>query len=121
MPLAGAKLVTEIEALKVLVGVQAFHAGSGGCGSSQGAVFLVSEREADAVERAIHLVESIKGEPPLAPFPETNRNNIHFYNQCLVRKNGQSPASILHFHASVLPRAGSFLPFAIIGIFWYLI
>ena len=65
VPLSGAKVVTEVEALRMLTGVQSFHVASGGYGDSQGAVTLVSEGDAEAVERAIQTIEAIKGEPPL--------------------------------------------------------
>lgn len=65
MPLSGAKVVTEIEALKLLAGVDSTHVASGGCGGTEGAVVLVSEGERADVENAIRLIESIKGEPPL--------------------------------------------------------
>ena len=67
MPLSGARVVTEITALKELCGVESTHVASGGCGGSEGSVVLVTEGATDVVEKAIELVESIKGEPPLAP------------------------------------------------------
>ncbi|MFH1090396.1 MAG: hypothetical protein V1742_02385, partial [Pseudomonadota bacterium] len=67
LPLMGAKVVTEIQALKILVGVKAFHVASGGNGGSEGSVTLIVDDETNGVERAIKLVESIKGEPPLKP------------------------------------------------------
>lgn len=66
----GAKVITEIEALKGLAGVDVYHVGSGGSGGTQGAVMLVAEGETRAVEKAIQLVESIKGESPLMPHKE---------------------------------------------------
>jgi hypothetical protein len=65
VPLSGARVVTEIEALKMLTGAESFHVASGGYGDSQGAVTLVSEGDAEAVERAIQFIEAIKGEPSL--------------------------------------------------------
>jgi hypothetical protein len=65
IPLSGAKVVTEIEALKMLADVESFHVASGGYGDSQGAVTLVCEDNAKAVRRAIQLIETIKGEPSL--------------------------------------------------------
>jgi len=67
LQMPGAKVVTEIVALKNLTGVDAYHVGSGGSGNTQGAVMLVAEGETAAVEKAIALIESIKGEPPLTP------------------------------------------------------
>lgn len=65
IPLAGAKVVTEIESFRILAGVETFHVASGGCAGSEGAVTLVAEGEARNVNQAIRIVESIKGEPPL--------------------------------------------------------
>ena len=67
IPLSGAKVVTEIEALKVLAGVEAFHVASGGSSGSEGAVTLVAEGEKGIVEKGIRCVESVKGEPPIMP------------------------------------------------------
>jgi hypothetical protein len=67
IPLSGGKVVTEIEALKILTGVETSHVASGGCSGSEGAVTLVAEGDAGLVEKAIRLIESIKGEPPLMP------------------------------------------------------
>lgn len=67
MPLTGASVVTEIEALKTLAGVDSFHVASGGCSGSEGAVVLVAEGPREAVEKAIGIIEPIKGEPPLTP------------------------------------------------------
>lgn len=59
------KLITEIEALKILANVEAKHVASGGVGGSEGAVVLVAWGEDDDVKKAIEIVESIKGEPPV--------------------------------------------------------
>lgn len=67
IPLVGAKVVTEIDALRILADVKSYHVASGGQSGSEGAVTIVSEGEATAVQKAIQLVESIKGEPPLMP------------------------------------------------------
>ena len=67
----GARVITEIVALKGLAGVDAYHVGSGGSGGMQGAVTLVVEGEARAVKKAIRIIESLKGEPPLMPRKET--------------------------------------------------
>jgi hypothetical protein len=64
-------VVTEIEALKILAGVEARHVASGGVGDSAGAVVLVISGEDGKVRRAISLVESIKGEPTLPGFKGT--------------------------------------------------
>ena len=67
VPMIGAQVVTEIEALRILAGVEAFHIASGGQSGSEGAVTLVSEGEPTAIRKAIGLVESLKGEAPLLP------------------------------------------------------
>ena len=64
-------VVTEIEALKILAGVDAKHIASGGVGESAGAVVLVIKGEETNVRKAISIVESIKGEPPLKGFKGT--------------------------------------------------
>ena len=67
IPLVGAKVITEIEALKILTGIESTHVASGGSSGSEGTVTLISEGEKGPMEKAIGLVESIKGEPPMAP------------------------------------------------------
>ena len=67
MPLSGAKVITEIEALRILSGVESFHVSSGGNSGSEGSVTLVSEGDRKGMKRAIEVVESVKGEPPLMP------------------------------------------------------
>jgi len=64
-------VVTEIEALKILAGVEAKHIASGGVGESAGAVVLVIKGEEAKVRKAISIVESIKGEPSLKGFKGT--------------------------------------------------
>jgi len=65
VPMSNAMVVTEIEALKILTGINAFHVASGGVIGSEGSVTLVAEGEQVAMNKAIALIESIKGEPPL--------------------------------------------------------
>ena len=67
MPLSGAKVVTEITALKILASVDTFHVASGGCSGSEGAVTLVAEGDKEVVEKAIQSIESVKGEPSIMP------------------------------------------------------
>ena len=69
-PAITGKVVTEIEALAVLAGVQAFHVCSGGVGGSEGAVVLSVEGDDSHVKKAFDLVNSIKGEPPVT-VPDT--------------------------------------------------
>lgn len=66
MPTMG-KVVTEIEAFKILTGVEAVNIGAGGVGGAEGTrVFLIKGDE-EAVKKAFNLVQSIKGEPPFKP------------------------------------------------------
>jgi hypothetical protein len=65
--LTNALVVTEIEALKILAGVEAKHIASGGSGGSEGSVVLVVGGEEAGVKKAISIVEALKGEPPIPP------------------------------------------------------
>jgi len=67
IPLVNAKVITEIQAFEILFGLEAHHVGGGGVGGSEGSVVIVAEGEKGALDRAIRLIESIKGEPPLRP------------------------------------------------------
>lgn len=64
MPLVGARVVTEIEALEVLAGVSAHHVASGGIDGSEGSVVLVLEGSPEEISRALAAVRAVKGEPP---------------------------------------------------------
>ena len=65
MPLTNGKVITEVQALKILTGVTAIHVGSGGIGGSEGTVVLSIGGKEKAVDDAFELVKSIKGEPPI--------------------------------------------------------
>lgn len=67
VPLAGATVITEVEALKILSGVEAHHVASGGCSGSEGSVTLVAEGEQDSIAKALQVTASLKGEAPLMP------------------------------------------------------
>lgn len=64
IPVTGT-IVTEIEALKLLAGVDAMLIAAGGIAGAEGAVRLLIEGDRERVERAMRIVESIKGEPRL--------------------------------------------------------
>jgi len=64
-------VVTEVDALRTLADVEAKHVASGGVGESAGSVVLVIEGKEANVKKAISIVESIKGEPPLEGFKGT--------------------------------------------------
>jgi len=67
MPMPGT-VITEVEALRRLTGAEATPVAAGGIGSGAGAVMLVVDGAAEAVDAAWRLVNDIraKGEPPLA-------------------------------------------------------
>ena len=65
MPLVNATVVTEITAFHILFGLDAVHVGGGGVSGSEGSVVLVATGEQDALDRAIAVIDTIKGEPPL--------------------------------------------------------
>ena len=67
IPLMNAKVVTEVEAFRILFGLEAIHIGGGGVLGSEGSVHLVAEGEKKTLDHAIELIESIKGESPLTP------------------------------------------------------
>jgi hypothetical protein len=65
MPVVGAKVFTEIEALNSLFNVEAVHVASGGVGDSEGSVVLAVSGDEACVKKAIELIEGIKEEEPL--------------------------------------------------------
>ncbi len=66
-----ALVVTEIEALRVLTGVNSKHVASGGIGECAGAVVIVVEGAEQNVNKAISIIEKIKGEPIIPDFKGT--------------------------------------------------
>ena len=58
-------IFTEIEALEVLCGVDAYAVAAGGVAGAEGGLRLLLDGDADAVRAAVALVESIHGEPSL--------------------------------------------------------
>ena len=61
-PITGT-IVTEIEALEILTGVEAHLYAAGGTAGAEGAVRLLIEGTEEQVQEALRFVESIKGEP----------------------------------------------------------
>jgi len=61
--LSNTDVVTEIEAIKLLTGIDAYHVASGGIGGSEGAVILSCEGCDNNVKKLIKIIEKIKGEP----------------------------------------------------------
>jgi len=72
-----AEVVTEIEALRILAGVEATHVASGGIGEAAGAVCLIIQGEDNNVKHAIDIIESIKGEPTLPGFKGNCENCLY--------------------------------------------
>ena len=66
MPTMG-RVVTEIEAFKIMAGVEALNVGGGGVGGAEGARIFLLKGDEEAVKKAFNLVQSIKGEPPFKP------------------------------------------------------
>jgi hypothetical protein len=67
IPIMNAKVITEIDAFRILFDLEAIHIGGGGQSGSEGSVVLVAEGDKKALDQAIDLIESIKGEPPPQP------------------------------------------------------
>jgi len=65
VPMMNAKVTTEIEAFRILFDLDAVYIGGGGQSGSEGSVVLVAEGDKKALDQAISLIESIKGEQPL--------------------------------------------------------
>ena len=62
-PVTTATIVTEIEALKMLAGVEATLLAAGGVAGAEGSVRLLVEGDAEQVERALEIAKGVQGEP----------------------------------------------------------
>lgn len=81
MPIMNAEVITEARALNILACVKAIPIASGGQAGSQGSVVIVVEGDKEDVEKALKIVNSIKGEKPLDARKrdcETCHNNCTF-------------------------------------------
>ncbi|MBW2146094.1 MAG: hypothetical protein JRG73_08050 [Deltaproteobacteria bacterium] len=65
MPISTGQVVTEVQALEMLAGVQAVPVTAGGIGGSEGSVALAVEGDNHRVEQCIEIVEAVKGEKAL--------------------------------------------------------
>ncbi|MDO8637769.1 MAG: hypothetical protein Q7R34_16295, partial [Dehalococcoidia bacterium] len=84
-PLVSALVVTEIQALKILCGLSAYHVASGGIGGSEGSVVLSVEGSPQELEVGFSLIKSIKGEPAIAgPAKTTARASSFDYNTSAI-------------------------------------
>ncbi len=61
--LTNAEVVTELEAMEILFGVEAWHVASGGVAGSEGAVVIAIEGATASVKRAFKYVETLAAEP----------------------------------------------------------
>ena len=64
LPLPGAEIITEIEALRLLTGTTARLLAAGGIHGAEGAVWLAVEGDAALVKSAETLLQSLADEPP---------------------------------------------------------
>jgi hypothetical protein len=62
-PVTSGLVITEIEALGLLAGVRGRQVAAGGVGGSEGAVVLLVEGYEENLERAVAVVQGVKGEP----------------------------------------------------------
>jgi hypothetical protein len=69
LPIVNGQVVTELVAFRILFGLDAIHIGGGGVGGTEGSVHIVAEGGKEALDRAIELIESLKGKEaiPLKP------------------------------------------------------
>jgi hypothetical protein len=63
------KVITEIEAFKILTNVEATPIASGGIGGAEGAVSILIEGNEDVVRKAWDVANQVKGEPPVKADP----------------------------------------------------
>ncbi|MCK5236008.1 MAG: hypothetical protein KAR06_03400 [Deltaproteobacteria bacterium] len=70
IPIVGAKVVTEIQAIEILFweeDVVASHVASGGIAGSEGAVVIAVEGAKESVEKVFDYITTLKGEAPISP------------------------------------------------------
>lgn len=65
MPVSYGQVITEMEAVKILANVEAYHVSSGGVGSMQGAVTLLLEGGEEEMEKALAILHTVRGEPAI--------------------------------------------------------
>jgi hypothetical protein len=68
---ADGRAFTEIDAIESLFGLKAIHYASGGWAGAEGSVTLIVEGADAEANRCLDMIETIKGEPPLAAGPST--------------------------------------------------
>jgi hypothetical protein len=65
VPIANAKVITEIQAFEILFGIYATHVASGGIAGSEGTVVLSIEGNESDMDKAFRAIKKIKGEAPI--------------------------------------------------------
>jgi hypothetical protein len=63
------KVITEIEALRILASVDAMPIASGGIGGAEGSTAILIEGTQEAVNKAWEIANKVKGEPPIKADP----------------------------------------------------
>jgi hypothetical protein len=58
-------VVTEIQALAIMAGIHARLLACGGIGGNEGAVVLLLEGDSDSLDKALRIIQSVKGEPKI--------------------------------------------------------
>ena len=66
IPLTSFKVITEVEALKILTGVDATPVAGGGIGGCEGSVIYAVEGTTEQVEKAFAVYKQVYDEPPIA-------------------------------------------------------
>lgn len=89
--LSNGLVITELQALQVLAGVEAGHIASGRIGGSEGAVTVAVQGDQAAVKKAIAVAEAVKGEPPVQALK--GQCDDCLYENCAYhgRKEGELP------------------------------
>ena len=71
MPLVGARVITERQALQTIAEVEVLHVASGGVGGSQGSVSILIEGNKTALDKIMEELEQIKGAEIAPPVLQT--------------------------------------------------
>ena len=100
-PIINGKVLTEIQALRVLCGVSAYHMASGGVGGSEGSVVLSALGSELQIENMMNLIKSIKDEPqvpaPSKMKPLAKELNYNVSEYCEKLSPGRGPIPGISF------------------------
>jgi hypothetical protein len=64
------RVVTEIDAFRILTNVEAIPVASGGIGGAEGSITILVEGNGEQVKKAWDMVNQVKGEPPVKADPQ---------------------------------------------------